>query len=120
MDIKNFLLRKKRELSRKSRDGDDRKRPSEKSSFDDSISKAANNGEVLEEALKSCNCMINLEEKINELFQINSSAKDSQLKGELQLKDMNETVNFTSTKFDEYEKKRTEKEQIIKNLEENE
>ena len=41
MDIKNFLLRKKRELSRKSRDGDDRKRPSEKSSFDDSISKAA-------------------------------------------------------------------------------
>ena len=43
--------------------------------LDDSISKAANNGEVFEEALKSddwvaisCNCMKNLEEKMSELF----------------------------------------------------
>ena len=78
-------------------DGDDRKRRRETSSFDDSISKVANNGEVLKEPLKSddsvaisCNCMKNLEEKMNELFQITSSAKDSQIKGELQLKDLNE------------------------------
>ena len=57
------------------------------SSFDHSVAKAANNGEVFEEALKSgdciailCNCMKNLEEKMNELFQITSSAKDSQIK----------------------------------------
>ena len=126
MDIKNFLSRKKKVLSSNSTDGDDRKRPHETSSFDDNISKAATNGEVFEEALKSddcavilCNCMENLEEKINELLQITSSAKDSQTKGELQLKDLNEAVNFISTKFDEYEKERKEREQIIKNLEEN-
>ena len=32
---------------------------------------------------------------------------------------MNEAVNFISTKFDEYEKERKEREQVIKNLEEN-
>ena len=126
MDINNFLLRKKRELSSNSTDGDDGKRPRETSSFNDSISKAANNGEVFKEALKSddciailCNCMKHLEEKINELFRISSSAKDNQIKGELQRKDLNEAVNFISTKFDEYEKERKEREQIIKNLEEN-
>ena len=56
---------------------------------------------------------------MNELFQITFSAKDSQIKGELQLKDLNEAVNFISTKFDEYEKERKERKQIIKNLEEN-
>ena len=53
MDIMNLLLRKKRELSRNSTDDYERKRPREASSFDDSISKAAINGEVYEEALKS-------------------------------------------------------------------
>ena len=122
MDIKNFLLRKKGELSSNSTDGDDRKRPREASSFDDSISKVANNGEVFEEALKSddcvailCNCMKNLEQKMNELFQITSNVKDSQIKGELQLKDLKEAVNFISTKFDKHEKER-KREQIIKNL----
>ena len=38
--------------------------------------------------------MKNLEEKMNNLFQTTSSAKDSQIKGELQLKDLNEAVNF--------------------------
>ena len=56
---------------------------------------------------------------MNELFQTTSSAKDSQFKGELRLKDLNETVNFISTKFDKYEKERKEREQLIENLEEN-
>ena len=42
MYINNFLLRKKRELSSNSTDGDNRKRPREVSSFDDFISKAVN------------------------------------------------------------------------------
>ena len=53
--------------------------------------------------------MKNLEEKMNKLFQITSSAKDSQIKGELQLKDLNEAVNFISTNFDECEKERKER-----------
>ena len=115
MDIKNFLLRKKRELSSNSTDGGDRKRPHKAFSFDDSISKVANNGEVFEEALKSdncvailCNYMENLGEKMSELFQITSNTKDSQIKGKLQLKDLNEAVNFISTKSGEYEKERKE------------
>ena len=62
----NLLLRKKRELSSNSTDDYEKKRPREASSFDDSIAKAANNGEVFEEALKwdycfvsLCNCMKN-------------------------------------------------------------
>ena len=100
-ELKNFLLRKKRGLCSNSMDGDDRKRPHQASSFDYSISKAANNGEVFE-ALQSddcvailCNCMKKLDQKMNELFQITSSTKDSQIKSKLQLKDLNETVNFT-------------------------
>ena len=50
---------------------------------------------------------------MNELFQVTSGAKDSQIKRELQLKDLNEAVNFISTRFDEYEKERKERERII-------
>ena len=53
--------------------------------------------------------MKNLEEKMNKLFQITSSAKDRQIKGELRLKDLNEAVNFISTNFDECEKERKER-----------
>ena len=54
--------------------------------------------------------MKDLEEKINELFQIISSAKDNQVQDELQLKDLNEAVNFICRTFDEYEKERKERE----------
>ena len=42
--------------------------------------------------------------------------KESQIKGELQLLRMNETINFMSEKFNESEKDRREKDKIIKNL----
>ena len=48
--------------------------------------------------------MKNLENKMNEMSQITSSAKNSPIKGELRLKDLNETINFIRTKFEEYEK----------------
>ena len=81
---------------------------------------------MFKEALKSDDCVVifcnwikNLEEKENELFQITSSANDGQKKGKLQLKYLNETVNFLCTKFDKYEKERKERKQTIKNLEAN-
>ena len=81
---------------------------------------------MFKEAFKSddwveilCNCMKNLEKEMNELFQITSSAKYSQIKDKLQLKDLNETVNFIYTQIDEYKEKRKERQQMIKNLEEN-
>ena len=42
--------------------------------------------------------------------------KDSQTKGELQLLNMNKTINFISEKFDEFGKDRREKDEIIKNV----
>ena len=80
MDIKNFLVKKKKERSINSMDGDEKKRPRKAPSFDDSVAKAANNGEMPRSILKLddcigilCNCLKNLEEKINELFQFTSS-----------------------------------------------
>ena len=46
----------------------------------------------------------------------NEKHKKSQIKNELQLVSMNETINFVSEKFDEFEKDRREKDKIIKNL----
>ena len=50
--------------------------------------------------------MKNLEEKMNNLFQTTSSAKDSQIKGELQLKDLNEAVNFIQNVWRVWERKK--------------
>lgn len=57
MDIRNFLIRKRRELSSNTADGDQRRRQRMASSFHDLIAKATNNGKVLEEALKSGDCV---------------------------------------------------------------
>ena len=57
MDIENLLIKKKRDLISYSADGDERKTPPEASSFDDSVAKAANNGEVFEEDLQLDDCV---------------------------------------------------------------
>ena len=49
--------------------------------------------------------MKNLEEKMSELFQITFSAKDGQIKGWLELKDLNEIVNFIYTNLMSMRKK---------------
>ena len=51
-------------------------------------------------------------------FKLISSGKGSQIKGKLQLKGLNKTVNFICKTFDEYEKERKQREQINKKLEE--
>ena len=43
------------------------------------------------------------------------NTKESQIKGELQLVSMNETINFISKKFNEFEKDRRAKDKIVKN-----
>ena len=57
MDIENLLIKKKRDLISYSADDDKRKTPPEASSFDDSVAKAANNGEVFEEDLQLDDCV---------------------------------------------------------------
>ena len=74
MEITQFFDKKKRDLSSKSNDVDDSKRPRE-SSLDDSIANATNT-DVFTESLKSedCvailySCMKKLEEEMKKVFQ---------------------------------------------------
>ena len=53
---------------------------------------------------------------MDKIYALTKSTKESQIKGELQLVSMNETIEFISEKFDEFEKDRLEKDEIIKNL----
>ena len=53
---------------------------------------------------------------MEELCIATRNTKESQIKGELQLVSMKETINFISEKFDEFEKDRRKKDEIIKNL----
>ena len=58
----------------------------------------------------------NLESKVNEIFENTNTLKENQIKGEKQLIDLAETVNFVSEKFHEFETDRKLKEEIIKSL----
>ena len=53
---------------------------------------------------------------MDKIYALTKNTKESQIKGELQLVSMNETIEFISEKFDEFEKDRLEKDEIIKNL----
>ena len=71
----------------------------------------ASDGDVFKDSLKSEDCifklkrrMENIERKREELCIATKNTKESQIKGELQLVSMNETINFISEKFDESEK----------------
>ena len=51
------------------------------------------------------------------MFKLAQKTNESQIKGEQQLIDLTKSVKYISEQFDEYEKDRKEKEEIIKNLE---
>ena len=121
-NITSFFDKKKRELSNNSNDGQDTKKQCEASSLELSFEKVSD-GDVFKDFLKSEDCILilkrsmeNIEKKMEELCIATKNTKEIQIKGELQLVSMNETKNFISKKFDEFEKDRPEKDEIIKNL----
>ena len=76
-----------------------------------------------EEGLDSSSCRSilfdsfkNLESKVNEIFENINTLKENQIKGEKQLTDLTETVNFLSEKLHKFEPNRKLKEEIIKSL----
>ena len=80
MEITKFFDKKKRDLSSKSNDGDDSKRP-RGSSLDDSIANATNT-DVFIESLKSedrvavpYSCLKNLEEEMKKVLQMCEKTK---------------------------------------------
>ena len=100
-----------------------------KESTDSEIAKEATSSssysdlDVFEESLDSSSCrsilfdyLKNLESKVNEIFENTNTSKENQIKGEKQLIDLAETVNFLSEKFHEIEADRKLKEEIIKSL----
>ena len=109
---------KKRDLSDSSKDATDPKKNKEATS-----SSSYSDHDVFEEGLDSSSCrsilfdcLKNLESKVNEKFENTNTLKENQIKGEKQLTDLTETVNFLSEKFHEFEADKKLKEEIIKSL----
>ena len=124
-NITCFFDEKKGELNNNSNDGQDTKKQREDSSLELSFEKASD-GAVFKDSLKSEDrililkgCMKNTEKKLEQLCIATKNTKESQIKAEFQLVNMNGTINFVSEKFDEFEKDRHEKDEIIKNLSKN-
>ena len=79
--------------------------------------------DVFAESLKSpeCieilfNCLRNVERQTKDIYTLVHSAQDHQIKGEKQLIDLTESINFLSDKFKEYEEDRAKKDNIIQDL----
>ena len=62
------------------------------------------------------NCFKNLDKQVKELYILAQSNNEKHIKGEKQLLDLTESINFMIKKFDDYEKDRVEKEKLIKDL----
>ena len=125
MDIKSFFERKKRELSNQSEEEDIPKRARD-SSLDRSIAEAEKEcgTDVFAEGLKSedcvvilCNCVQNLEKRMNEMCAMTEVTKASQIKGEQELVELNKSISAINEIFQEYQKDKKEKEEKINNLE---
>ena len=128
MDITKFFNSKKRDLSNNSNTEEDAKRQREESPSESpnvsmlDIPKTP--GDVFEESLKSedcvkmlLSCLRNLEEELKDIHKSAlSNNNNNQIKGEKQLADLNESINFMSDKFDEFEKQRQEQKKVIEEL----
>ena len=64
------------------------------------------------------NCLKNLGKEVKKLKDLASSNNANQIKGEIQLLDLKDAVDFISNKFDDFKRNRLEKEKIIKDLKE--
>ena len=115
---KYFSSLKKRHLSDNSKEATVPKKPKEATS-----SNSYSNHDVFEEGLESLSCrsivfdcLKNLESKVNEIFENTNTLKENQIKGQKQLTDLDETFNFLSERFHEFEADSKLKEEIIKSL----
>ena len=117
--LKSYFGSKKRYLSDKSDDGDERKKAKE-SNLDLLINQ---DDAVFSEGIDTprCasilyDCLKNSEKKVNEIHLLSTTTNDAQIKGTQQLKEMNDTIKFINEKFEEFEADRREKEREIAEL----
>ena len=113
--LKSYFGSKKRNLSDKSIDGDKRKKVKE-SILDLLLNH--NDTDVFSEGIDSprCasilyDCLKNLDKKVNEIHLLSTTTNDPQMKGNQQLKEVNDAIKFINEKFEEFEADRKEKEQ---------
>ena len=117
MDIGKYFSRSKTgNLSDNSKEATDPKKAKEATS-----SSSYSDHDVFEEGLDSSSCrsilfdyLKDLASRVNEIFENTNTSKENLIKGEKQLTDLVETVNFLSEKFHESEADRKLKEKIIK------
>ena len=109
------------QLSDQSNNRDEPKRLCEESSA--SSSSPDSPSDVFQESLKSpdcmkilLNCFKNLDKQVKELYILAQSNNEKHIKGEKQLLDLTESINFMTKRFDDYEKDRAKKEKLIKDL----
>ena len=119
-DIAKFFRSsaKERDLRDTSKTDEDPKKIREASS-----ASFVDEGDVFNEGIDSSsyreilfNCLKILEAKIMEIYEQRNENKNMHIKDKKQLIDLAESVKFITSKFDELEKDRKEKEKIINNL----
>ena len=114
-----FLGSEKRDLSDKSRNGEDSKKHRENSDSasslpDDVFSEGFNSPECAKVLI---NCLKSVELQVKELFVLHEDTKNSQIKSEKQLDSLADTLELLAAKFDEWEKDREKKDKKISELE---
>ena len=122
-NITNVFQRgtKKRDLSDKSETREDPKKVREGSLdcsqisqtsdiLDDIFTESLNSPDIVEILF---NCLKNLESKMREISVSSKETTASQIKGEKQMSDITDSVLLISEKFDEYEKDRKAKDELI-------
>ena len=62
------------------------------------------------------NCLKNVEKQMKEMFILAKSTQQQQIKGEKQLNDFHDPVQFVSDKFKKYEEDRAKNNKTIRNL----
>ena len=120
MDIAKFFdknSKKRDHSSSSSSTNDDQKKlkESSKDSFNEDV--FVEEAQSSSEGQKSLfQCLRNLENKVQQIINQGNLTQQNQIKGENQLAEVKESLSFLSTKFDEYERERKEKDIVIKDL----
>ena len=118
---KYFESSKKRDLSDGSKTSEEPKKLKETTS----TSRMTEECDVFNDGLDNddcrgilLNCLKNLEKEVKYIRSLGDQNRQTQIKGEQSLADLSKSVKFITDKFDEYEKEREGKNEIIKKLNE--
>ena len=103
--LKSYFGSKKRDLSDKSNDGDERKKAKE-SNLDLTLNQ--DDTDVFSEGIDSLrcasilyDCLNNLDKKVDEIHQLSTTMNAAQIKGTQHLKEVNDAITFINKKFEE-------------------